>query len=61
MRSYWVRIRDDSGIPEELLRCCANNAESVNAFVNRAIAEKLKRMDVHGMTVEEIEEVERSE
>lgn len=61
MRSYRVRVWDDSGIPEELLRCCANNAESVNAFVNRAIVEKLKRMDVHSMTVAEIEEVERGE
>ena len=61
MRSYRVRIWNDTGVPEELLRCCANNKESLDAFVKRAVAEKLKRMDVHSMTIEEIEEVERGE
>ena len=61
MRSFRVRIWNDTGVPEELIRCCENNMESVNTFVNRAIAEKLKRMDVHSMTVDEIEEAERNE
>lgn len=60
-KCYRVKIWDDSGIPEELRRCCNDLGISVNAFVNQAIAEKLQKMDVHSMTIEEIEEVERSE
>lgn len=59
MRSFRVKIWDDTGIPEELKRWCNDHGESVNAFVNKAIAEKLQQMDVHSMTVEEIEEAER--
>lgn len=61
MRSYRVKIWDDTGIPEELRKWCNDHSESVNAFVNKAIAEKLQKMDVHSMTIEEIEEVERGE
>ena len=59
MRSFRVKIWDDTGIPEELRKWCADHSESVNAFVNQAIAEKLQKMDVHSMTIAEIEEVER--
>lgn len=59
MRSFRVKIWDDTGIPDELRRWCAEHGESVNAFVNKAIAEKLQKMDVHSMTIAEIEEAER--
>ena len=58
MRKIVVKIWNDTGIPEELRRCCDETGVSVNAFVNKAIAEKLQRMDVHSMTIAEIEEVE---
>lgn len=58
-KSYRVKIWNDCGIPEELRKYCMDHGVSVNAFVNQAIAEKLQRMDVHSMTVAEIEEVER--
>lgn len=61
MKSYRVKIWDDSGIPAELKRYCDEKGMSTNAFVNKAIAEKLERMDVHSMTIAEIEEVERGE
>lgn len=61
MKSFRVKIWDDSGIPTELKRYCDEKGVSVNAFVNKAIAEKLERMDVHSMTIAEIEEVERGE
>ena len=60
-KSFRVKIWNDTGISEELRRCCAETGLSVNAFVNKAIAEKLQRMDVHSMTIAEIEEVERGE
>lgn len=60
-KSYRVKLWDDTGIPDELRRCCEENGMSVNAFVNKAIAEKLQRMDVHSMTIAEIEEAERGE
>jgi len=59
MRSFRVKIWNDTGIPEELRRWCDDHGVSVNAFVNEAIAEKLQRIDVHSMTIAEIEEVER--
>lgn len=61
MRSFRVKIWNDSGIPAELRRYCKEKNMSTNAFVNDAIAEKLQRMDVHSMTIAEIEEVERGE
>ena len=60
-KSFRVKIWDDTGIPEELRRWCKDHCMSVNAFVNMAIAEKLQKMDVHSMTIAEIEEVERGE
>ena len=60
-KSFRVKIWDDCGIPDELKRYCKEHNESVNTFVNKAIAEKLQRMDVHSMTIEEIEEVEGGE
>ena len=59
MRIYRVKLWDDTGIPEAMRRWCDDHGKSVNAFVNQAIVEKLRGMDVHSMTVEEIEEVER--
>lgn len=59
MRSFRVKIWNDTGIPEELRRWCDDHGVSVNAFVNEAIAEKLQRIDVHSMTIAEIEEAER--
>ena len=60
-KSFRVKIWNDSGIPDELRRYCNDHGISTNAFVNIAIAEKLQRMDVHSMTIAEIEEVERGE
>lgn len=60
-KSFRVKIWDNCGIPEELRRYCRDHNESVNAFVNKAIAEKLERMDVHSMTIAEIEGAERGE
>ena len=56
---FRVKLWNDSGIPQELQRYCADHGITVNAFVNNAIAEKLNRMDVHSMTIEEIEDLER--
>ena len=61
MRSFRIKLWEDTGIPEELRRYCADHGESVNGFINKAIAEKLQRMDVHSMTIAEIEEAERGE
>lgn len=58
MRSYRIKVWNDTGIPGELRRWCEDHASSVNAFVNQAIAEKLQRMDIHSMTIAEIEEAE---
>ena len=60
-KSFRVKIWDDCGIPDELKRYCKEHNESVNAFVNKAIAEKLQRMDVQSMSIAEIEEVEGGE
>ena len=60
-KSFRVKIWNDCGIPDELKRYCEDHNESVNAFVNKAIAEKLQRMDVHSMTIAEIEEAEGGE
>lgn len=60
-KSFRVKIWNDCGIPDELKRYCKDRNESVNAFVNKAIAEKLQKMDVHSMTIAEIEEAERGE
>ena len=58
-KSFRVKIWNDSGIPNELQRYCKDHEVSVNAFVNKAIAEKLQKMDVHSLTVEDIERIER--
>lgn len=59
-RVFRVKLWNDSGIPAELQRYCEEHGISVNAFANQAIAEKLERMDVHSMTIAEIEVIERS-
>ena len=58
-RVYRVKLWNDTGIPEELRRYCADHDITINAFANQAIAEKLRKMDVHSMSVEEIENAER--
>lgn len=58
-RVYRVKLWEDSGIPAELRRYCSEHGVSINAFANQAIAEKLQRMDVHSLTIEEIEVIER--
>lgn len=59
MRSFRVKIWNDTGIPDELRRYCKEKSVSINAFVNAAIAEKMQKMDIHSMTISEIEEAER--
>ena len=58
-RVFRVKLWNDSGIPAELQRYCADHGVSINAFANQAIAEKLQRMDVQRLTVAEIEVIER--
>ena len=58
-RVFRVKLWSDSGIPSELQRYCDEHGVTINAFVNVAIAEKLSRMDVHSMTIAEIEDAER--
>ena len=60
-KDYSVRIRIDSGIPTELRRYCEEHNIQISKFANIAIAEKLQKMDVHSMSIAEIEEVERGE
>lgn len=56
---YRIKLWNDSGIPDALRNFCTDHGVTVNAFVNEAIAEKLSRMDVHSMTIAEIEDAER--
>ena len=56
---FRVKLWNDSGIPEELRKYCDDHNTTINAFANEAIAEKLRKMDVHTMTIAEIEEAER--
>lgn len=60
-RVFRVKLWNDSGIPAELQRYCEEHGISVNAFANQAIAEKLQRMDIHSMTIAEIEVIERGQ
>ena len=60
-KEYSVKIRLDSGIPDEIRRYCEEHSMRFSEFVNLSIAEKLQKMDVHSMTIAEIEEVERGE
>lgn len=58
-RVFRIKLWNDSGIPSDLREYCDKCGISVNAFVKMAIAEKLERMDVHSMTIAEIEEREK--
>jgi len=56
---YQIKLWNDSGIPDALRNYCNVHGMTFNAFVNIAIAEKLSRMDVHSMTIAEIEDAEK--
>jgi len=58
-KNFIVKLWNDTGIPDALRKYCADCGITVNAFANKAIAEKLQRMDVHSMTIAEIEDAER--
>lgn len=57
--TYTVRISDDTGIPQLMRRFCNNTGTSINNFIAESITEKLSRMDVHSLSIAEIEEIER--
>ena len=54
-----VKIWNSTGIPEAMRKYCDDHGISMNEFAKRAIAEKLAKMDVHSMTIAEIEAIER--
>ena len=56
-----VKIWNDTGIPDAILEYCSAKKISVNDLARQAIAEKLSRMDVHSMTIAEIEAIERGD
>lgn len=59
--TYTVRIADNTGIPKALRNFCGNHGVSVNSFIAESIAEKLSHMDVHSLSIAEIEQIERGE
>ena len=56
---YTVRIADKTGIPDALRNFCEKNGVPINSFIAESVAEKLSRMDVHSLSIAEIEAVER--
>lgn len=58
---YTVRIADKTGIPDALRNFCEKNCVSINSFIAESISEKLSRMDVHSLSIAEIEAIERGE
>ena len=57
---FKVRIWEDTGIPQALRKYCEDHKMSPKEVANAAIAEKISRMDIHSMSIAEIEEVEGS-
>lgn len=58
---YTVRIADESGIPGALRDYCGKKQIPFNAFIAESVAEKLERMDVHSLSIAEIEAIERGD
>lgn len=56
-----VKIWNDTGIPEAMQKYCDDHNISMNELAKRSIAEKLARIDVHSMTIAEIEDAERGD
>ena len=59
VRNYIVSIRRDTGIAQAMEKYCEQKGLPLNGFMVQAVREKLTGMDVHSMTVDEIEERER--
>lgn len=58
---YTVRIADNTGIPKIMRSHCEKNGITINSFITDSIAEKLSRMDVHSLSIAEIEDIERGD
>jgi len=56
---YTLRVPENSGIPKAIKDYCGKTNTSVNALISQSIAEKLSAMDVHSLSIAEIEEIER--
>ena len=58
-KEYSVSIRNDTGIAQAMEKYCEENNISLNGFMVQAVKEKLAKMDVHSMSLTEIEDAER--
>ena len=58
---YRVKIWEDTGIPRAMQKYCETFGISMNELAKRAISEKLSRMDVHSLTIAEIDSIERGD
>ena len=59
MARFNVKLWNDTGIPDALRKYCNDHNMTAAQFVNMAVDEKLSNMDVHSITISEIEEVEQ--
>ena len=60
-REYKIRIWEDTGIPEAMRKYCKANDMKMAELVRKSIAEKLERMDVHSLSIAEIEAIDRGD
>lgn len=57
-RKYAITFNAESGIAQALRKYCEDNSMPVNKVIVETIAEKLRSMDVHSLSIAEIEEIE---
>ena len=58
-RKFAITFNAESGIAQALRKYCKENGVPENRFIAETVAEKLRTIDVHSLSVAEIEEIEK--
>lgn len=57
-RQFAITFNAETGVAQALRRYCEQNGIPINRFIVETVAEKLQRMDIHSLSIAEIEEIE---
>jgi len=58
-RKFAITFNAESGIAQALRKYCRENGVPENRFIVETVAEKLRTINVHSLSVAEIEEIEK--
>ena len=58
-RQFAITFNAETGVAQALRKYCEQNGIPINRFIVETVSERLRDMDIHSLSIAEIEEIEK--